>query len=170
MILCSLWTTRFYTFILYRLCTFPLPSFPTSLLSPFLKVIKKKTKKNPAGTSHKTVFQMKTSVCRDGTLKNQPNKMGTTPQHIHTISTSCAILPTCYAHQTTCLFTPTKLTQHSALLTPQLSNPYPPHSAAIKFHNSTTTNISYRSSTAHSFCIQGRLYLPCHWTAATHNR
>ena len=27
-------------------------------------------------------------------LKNQPNKMGMTPQHIHTIPTSCAILPT----------------------------------------------------------------------------
>ena len=40
------------------------------------------------------VFQMKTSACRDGTLKNQPNKMGTTPQHIYTIPTSCAILPT----------------------------------------------------------------------------
>ena len=37
---------------------------------------------------------MKTSACRDGTVKNQPNKMGTTPQHIHTIPTSCAILPT----------------------------------------------------------------------------
>ena len=29
-------------------------------------------------------------------LKNQPNKMGTTPQHIHTIPTSCAILPTMF--------------------------------------------------------------------------
>ena len=28
---------------------------------------------------------MKTSTYRDGTLKNQPNKMGMTPQHIHTI-------------------------------------------------------------------------------------
>ena len=45
-------------------------------------------------TSHKKVFRMKTSACRDGTLKNQPNKMGTTPQHIYTIPTSCAILPT----------------------------------------------------------------------------
>ena len=45
-------------------------------------------------TSHKKVFRMKTSTCRDGTLKNQPNKMGTTPQHIYTIPTSCAILPT----------------------------------------------------------------------------
>ena len=31
--------------------------------------------------SHKKVFQRKTSACRDGTLKNQPNKMRTTPQH-----------------------------------------------------------------------------------------
>ena len=45
-------------------------------------------------TSHKKVFRMKTSACRDGTLKNQPNKMGTTPQHFYTIPTSCAILPT----------------------------------------------------------------------------
>ena len=31
-------------------------------------------------------FQLKTSTCRDGTLKNQPNKMhmGMTPQHFHT--------------------------------------------------------------------------------------
>ena len=27
------------------------------------------------------VFQMKTSACRVGTIKNQPNKMGMTPQH-----------------------------------------------------------------------------------------
>ena len=45
-------------------------------------------------TSHKPVFWMKTSACRDGTLKNQPNKMGMTQQHIHTIPTSCASLPT----------------------------------------------------------------------------
>ena len=37
---------------------------------------------------------MKTSAFRNGTLKNQPNKMGTTPQHIYKIPTSCAILPT----------------------------------------------------------------------------
>ena len=46
--------------------------------------------------SHKKVFRMGTSTCRDGTLKNQPNKMGTTPQHIHTIPTSYAILPTMF--------------------------------------------------------------------------
>ena len=37
---------------------------------------------------------MKTSACRDGTLKNQPKKMGMTPQSIHTIPISCAILLT----------------------------------------------------------------------------
>ena len=37
---------------------------------------------------------MKTSARRDGTLKNQPNKMRTTPQHIYTIPTSCATLLT----------------------------------------------------------------------------
>ena len=47
---------------------------------------------------------MKTSTCRDGTLKNQPNKMGMTPQHIYTIPTSCAILPTMHN---------TKLSTHS---------------------------------------------------------
>ena len=34
----------------------------------------------------KLLKQMKTSACRDGILKNQPNKMGMTPQHIFTPS------------------------------------------------------------------------------------
>ena len=54
------------------------------------------TKSYVSPTSHKKVFRMKTSTCRNGTLKNQPNKMGTTPQHIHTIPTSCANLPTMF--------------------------------------------------------------------------
>ena len=56
-----------------------------------------KTKQNQQKTkqtSHKKVFSMKTNTCRDGTLKNQPNKIGTTPQYFYTIPTSCAILPT----------------------------------------------------------------------------
>ena len=61
-------------------------------LLPFLKTIPPPPKKST--NKSKKVFRMKTSTCRDGTLKNQPNKMGTTPQHIHTIPTSCAILPT----------------------------------------------------------------------------
>ena len=41
---------------------------------------------------------MKTSVCRDGALKNHPNKMGMTPQHIHTIPTvtTCANYVLCH--------------------------------------------------------------------------
>ena len=31
---------------------------------------------------------------REGTLKNKPNKIGTTPQHIYIILASCAALPT----------------------------------------------------------------------------
>ena len=91
MIPCSLWTTQFHTFILYRLYFFPLPSFPTFLLSyHFSKQFKKKQQEQVP----KNVFRMETSACRDGTVKNQPNKKGTTPQHIHTIPTSCAILST----------------------------------------------------------------------------
>ena len=39
---------------------------------------------------------MKTSACRDGTLKNQAHKMGLTPQHFHTSSTSCLLLVCVY--------------------------------------------------------------------------
>ena len=63
----------------------------------------KTRKKNKANKQQKR-FQLKTSTCRDGTLKNQPNKIGTTPQYFYTIPTSCAILPTVhtikpFAHQ-----------------------------------------------------------------------
>ena len=44
---------------------------------------------NPNNQAHiyksQKVFRMKTSAYRNGTLKNQPNKMETIPQHIHTI-------------------------------------------------------------------------------------
>ena len=49
--------------------------------------------KKAAGTSHKKVFRMKTSACRDGTLKNQPNKMGTTPHN--TFTPSLHLVPFC---------------------------------------------------------------------------
>ena len=51
------------------------------------------------------------------------------------------------------------------------SNPNLLCSAAIKFHNKTL-NISYRSSTAHSFCMQDRTIpaMPSsNYIAATHN-
>ena len=58
---------------------------------------------------------MKTSTCRDGILKNKPNKMGTTPQYFHTIPTSCAILQTLHT---------TKLYMQISLPTP---NTQPTH-------------------------------------------
>ena len=39
------------------------------------------SKKKTVGTSHKNTFRMKTSACRDETLKNLPNKMGMIPQY-----------------------------------------------------------------------------------------
>ena len=76
-------------------------SSPRLSYSPlFSLTISKNQLKKTAGTSHKKGFQMKTTICRDEMLKNQPNKMGTTPQHIHTIPMSCAILPT--MHNKTC--------------------------------------------------------------------
>ena len=73
---------------------------------------------------------MKTSACRDGTLKTRPNKIRTTLQHIHTIPTSCATL----------------------------HNPYQPHSAAIKFHNIKLKFPTYPTDpallTVSAYCIQ----------------
>ena len=63
-------------------------------LSSLLLLLKNHKPKKKQQQQVTKVFRMKTSACRDGTLKNQPNKMGTTPQHIYTIHTSCAILPT----------------------------------------------------------------------------
>ena len=61
---------------------------------------------------------MKTSACRDRTIKNQPNKMETTA---HSTSDSAT-------------FSSNKISKHKTLS---------------------------RASTAHSFCIQDRLCLPC---------
>ena len=57
---CSLWTTRFYAFILYWPCIFLSPSFPPSLLSYYPK--KKEKEKKTAGISHKNIFWMKRSA------------------------------------------------------------------------------------------------------------
>ena len=35
---------------------------------------------------------MEASACRDGDLQSPADKMGTTPQHFHTIPTSCPFL------------------------------------------------------------------------------
>ena len=48
----------------------------------------------PIYTSHKKVFCMKTSACRDGTLKDQSNKMGTRwEQHCKTFTPSLHLVP-----------------------------------------------------------------------------
>ena len=133
-----------------------------------------------SGTSHKKVFWMKTSTYRDGTLKTQPNKMGTT-QHFHTIPTSCAILPsmhttklsTCSMHTTklsTCTLAYSnplnKWTSHSLLLTQQpscIQDICMFSSNTISLYN-IHCNMPYTHSTAcalHSFCIQDWPYLPC---------
>ena len=135
---------------------------PLACLS-YLLLLLKSNEKKAAGTSHKKVFQMKTSACRDGTLKNQPNKMGTTPQHIYTIPTFCAILPTMHSKKTLHSLNEHG-TQHCSLHSLPHRRQSIPDSATfssnkISQHN-LTPNIPYRPSTAHSFCIQDRLYLP----------
>ena len=110
-------------FIPNRPCIFPLPASLTTSI------------KKAAGTSHKKVFQMKTSACRDGTLKNQPNKMGTTPQHIYTIPTSCAILPNMHNKKLSTHSLNAHSTQHCSLTAFHIKDdPYHilPHSAAVK--------------------------------------
>ena len=63
-------------------------AFPTCthLFSLLLFKKKKKKKKKTAGTSHKEVFQMKTSACKDGTLKNKPNKMHNRKLFTHSLN------------------------------------------------------------------------------------
>ena len=139
------WTTKLYTFIPHRQCIFPFTSPPTFLLSllPFLKKHQKQ--------------DTKTSAHRNGSLKNQPNKMGMTPQHFQTIPTSCVILPTMYttklSYMHTGLFTPTKSTHqqgtqhcsfHSLLHTKKKQ--YLPCSAATKVHNITDTPTHHTDS------------------------
>ena len=66
-------------------------------------------------TSDKKVFWTKTSACRDGTLRNQANKIGTTPQHFQIIPTSCSILPSMHTTTSTLAYS-NKRTSHSLQL------------------------------------------------------
>ena len=90
--------------------------------------------------------------------------MGMTPQHFHTIPTSCSSCQLCTPRNSTCTQPiHTQGTHHCSL---QSSiDPYLLCSAAIKFHNITytpsyhTDHIPYIPSTAHglhSFWIQAR--------------
>ena len=96
-------------------------------------------------------------------LKNQPNKMGT-PQHIHTIPTSCAILPTMHNKK---LFTHSlneHSTQHCSLHSLPHKRQSTSGSATFSSSNISQHNLNQhtiQSITAHSFCVQDRLYLPC---------
>ena len=115
---------------------------------------------------------MKTSACRDGTLKHWPNRMGTTLQHLHTIPTSCAILPT--MHNTKLSTLNEHGTQHYSKAFHIKGNPYLPHSAAIKFHNIKLKLPTYPTGPAlltvsayHSFYIP--TMLSSNYIASTHN-
>ena len=103
-------------------------------LLPFLKTIPKK-KQQEKGL--KKVFQRKTSACRDETLKNQPNKMQTTPQHIHTIPTSCGILPTMHNKKLLTHSLNEHGTQHCSLHSLPHKRQSTSDSATIKFRSTT---------------------------------
>ena len=137
-----------------RIMHLPL-TFLTHLSSFLLFLSRNKSQKS---------FRMKTSTCRDETLKNQLNKMGMTPQHIHTIPTSCAILPTMHNKKT--LYTHS-LNEHDTQHCSLHSLPHKRQSTSATFisnkvlqHNLNSQH-TIPSITAHSFCIQDRLYLPC---------
>ena len=111
MILCPFWIKK----VIY-LHTMHLALGLPSHLSSLTIVLRIKTKKNRR--SHNKVFRIKTSTCRDGTLKNLPNK---TPQYF---TPSLHFVPFCnyahhktlYMHITLFLSTPTKhTTQHWSL-------------------------------------------------------
>ena len=77
-----------------------------------------KGKKNKANKSQKS-FQLKTSTCRDGTLTNQPNKIGTTPLLIHPPYILCLFAN--HAHNKT-LYTPATPTTRKTTLPPAFSH------------------------------------------------
>ena len=60
------------------------PLFPLTILRKKKK--QQQQQKKTAGTSHKEVFQMKTSACKDGTLKNKPNKMHNKKLFTHSLN------------------------------------------------------------------------------------
>ena len=65
---------------------------------------KQQQKANRYKSQKKLAFWMKTRACRDGTLKNQQDKMAMTPHYFHTIPTSCAVLLTMHTTKlSTCI-------------------------------------------------------------------
>ena len=92
-------------------------SYPTDhASSPCLPLSYYFNKKSSWNKSQKSFPNENKCMYRDGTLKNQPNKMGTTPQHIYTIPTSCAILPTMHNKKLSTHSLNAHGTQHCLLL------------------------------------------------------
>ena len=91
---------------------------------------------------------MKTSACRDGTLKNQPSKMGTTPQHIYTIPTSCAILPTMHNKKLSTHSLNEHSTQHCLLHSLEHERQSIPDSAT--FSSNKTSQHNFKLPTYHA--------------------
>ena len=156
---------KLYIFILSRLCIFPFPPLFSLTISK-----KQFQKKKTAGTSHKKVFQGKTSACRDGTLKNQPNKMGMTPQHIHTIPTSCDILPTMHPKKTFCMHLAYShpLNEHGTQHCSLHSFPHKTQSISAMFSSTKILQRNLKLPTYHTDPVlltvsayKTELYLPC---------
>ena len=146
---------------------------PLACLSSLLLFKKKENNTKAAGASHKKVFQMKTSACRDGTLKNQPNKIGMIPQYVYIIPTSCAILPTMHNRNLSTHSLNEHGTQHCSLHSlphkrQSISDSATFSSKKVSQRNLQHRHLPYIPSTAHSFCIQDSLYLPCSIATTLH--
>ena len=107
-------------------------------------------------------------------LKNQPNKMGTTPQHIHTIPTSCAILPTMHNKK---LFTHL-LNEHGTQHCSLHSLPHKRQSTSATFIRKKNSQYNLNSQHTHTIhhCSQFLhttqtipAMLSSNYIAATHN-
>ena len=90
MIVCSLWTTEFYSFILYRPCIAFL-----SHLSSLLQFLKNNKKQQEQVT--KKVFRMKTSACRDAWNPQKPAEQdgNDTTTHSHHPYIMCPFCQLC---------------------------------------------------------------------------
>ena len=110
------------------------------------------------------LFSLTISKQEQVTKKFPNENKGMTPQHIYTIPTSCAILPTMHNKET--LYTHS-LNEHGTQHCSLHSLPHKRRSTSATFisnkilqHNLNSQH-TIPSITAHSFCIQDRLYLPC---------
>ena len=114
---------------------------------------------------------MKTSTCRDG--KTSQTRW---ERHCNTFTPSLHLVPFCQL----CTTQNSTLNKHGTQHYSLHSLPYKRQSISATFssnkisqHKVKTPNIPYRPSTAHSFCIQDKLYIPpmlsSNYIASTHN-